>query len=80
MQRPLSLSNPSANWAILSIADYNKPLQCNIHSLEGKLIQTQAVHNAQTILDIHSFPVGVYLVDLRNASGHIIWRSKLIKQ
>jgi hypothetical protein len=72
--------NPSANWVTLSIDDYNNPLQCKVHTLEGKLIHTQAVQNAQTSLNIQRFPAGIYLIDLRNELGHVIWRSKLIKQ
>lgn len=72
--------NPSTNWVTLSISDYKNPLQCNIHTLEGKLIHVQSVQNTQTTLDIQNFPTGVYLIDLQDESGHVVWRSKLIKQ
>lgn len=72
--------NPSANWLTLSIEDYKAPLQCSIHSLDGKLIHTQSITNAETSLNIQHFPSAMYFMDLRNKQGDIIWVSKLIKQ
>jgi len=72
--------NPSTNWIMLSIDDYKNPLQCNIHTFDGKIIHTQSILNAQTRFNIQSFPAGVYLVDLCNKQGHVVWHSKLIKQ
>lgn len=72
--------NPSANWVTLSIDDYKNPLQCKIHSFDGKIIHTQSILNAQTSLNIQNFPAGVYSINLRNNQDHIVWHSKLVKQ
>ncbi len=72
--------NPSTNLVTLSIDNYKTPLQCKLHTLDGQLIHTQSVQNAQTSLSVQHFPAGIYLIDLRNELGHVIWRSKLIKQ
>ncbi|MFT5648302.1 MAG: hypothetical protein ACI976_003001, partial [Aureispira sp.] len=72
--------NPSTNWITLSIDDYKNPLQCKIHTFDGKIIHTQSILNAQTSLNIQNFPAGVYSINLRNNQDHIVWHSKLVKQ
>lgn len=83
--RPIEASisiqpNPSSNWITLSMDNYETPLQCNIHTLDGKIIKTQPILNPQTSLNIQHFPAGIYLVNLRDRQGNITWSSKLIKQ
>lgn len=72
--------NPSSKWVTLSIEDYTNVAKCNIYNLEGKKIHTQNIQNNQTTLDVQDFPSGLYLIDLRDSSGDVIWSSKIVKQ
>jgi len=53
----------------------------NIYTMDGLLaIGEMPMHPGTTVMDVHSWPAGCYLVYIRDQEGNILYNQKILKQ
>lgn len=61
--------NPVSTYLRINLPD-NKPTQLRMINLKGSIIYQKQITNSQHIIDVQSFPKGVYLLNIQTSTTH----------
>jgi ligand-binding sensor domain-containing protein len=70
--------NPADDFITLKMSDGLRNSMVDIFDIQGKKIRTYSINNNRQLLDVSSFPSGIYLVKIQSDKNSTV--KKFIKQ
>ncbi|MDA3615836.1 T9SS type A sorting domain-containing protein [Polluticaenibacter yanchengensis] len=69
--------NPVASNLNIELTDaLNKGYTLNVFSFLGRVVHTQSISNEKFLLNVSNFPVGIYLLQVKDNAGKVLSTSR----
>lgn len=70
--------NPSTDFIRFKFDGYEK-YWLTFYDLSGKMVKNDLLYDQNQLVDVQDFDPGIYLINLRNSQGTIVYSGKLLK-